>query len=128
MNSTILKQSDCMMSVGMASVIDSLYNRFFNYYYVNAMLSRESTVLNKITKSCYFKKPIKITVAKSLYCEGYKAKDSTILKISELIESLNGKFEIEIEKLNIPGASETLLEAKGNDILSTRTVITVKWV
>lgn len=127
MNSTILKQSDCMISVGLAGVFDGIYNKLFNCYYINAMFSRETTVINKIIKAHYYKKPIKITVAKSLYLQGYKARDSVILKIAKQIEDLDGIFKIEIEKLNIPGAGETLLEAKGNDVLSTRTFIVVDW-
>ena len=127
MNSTILKQSDSMMSIGMASMFDVIYNKLFSSYYINAMLSRESTVIKKLVKAHYYNRPIKITVAKTIYNEGYQAKDSVLMKIAQKVEKLGGTFKIEKEKLNIPGASDTLLLAKGNDILSSRTFVVVTW-
>ena len=124
----LFNPSEPLMCIIFAEKLEQWYDEIFSKTYANAMYLNAKQIRNKILKAHKKGKPMEITVAKTSFAEGSQASNETLTEISNQLEKLGATYKVEQKKVDIPGVSETLLEAKGNDVLASRTNILVSWV
>tara|TARA_Y100001960_G_C14738523_1_gene861640 strand:- start:838 stop:1221 length:384 start_codon:yes stop_codon:yes gene_type:complete len=127
MNITRFLPSECSFGLAISETLDELYLNIFPCFYANAMYLSPKKIKEKIEKAFYYKTPISITVAKSHFNEHYQATPEAIALINKMVEQFNAKHKVKVNKINIPGVSDVLLSAKGNDTLSKRITIDLSW-